>query len=853
MKGLKKLCFVILTAALCALPLAACAGNVGAVTFEGVEVLRFKEGEATDAKLLEGVTVKSEDGTTAAPTLKAENVDYSKAGAYNISYVYGNREMKTVLYVYGMPELRLNGTAVGSSVDCSFSSANGSFDFVKGITAVDSFGETLEVTKTDGSDKFGGKAGEYRVTYKATDAVGNSLEQTVAYNVSGDKTPVIENYTYEVGTRYCDVPLDLKGETRGRLYLGGELVNPSFYEFTSSSLRLNLSYILGFGETTSSFELKTAEGSKAFNVTVEDNGKPLFEIRNFSDVVTEGTVSVEKPVKVWSGHADYKYTYSLTGGGKPCYVEENADGLLLIRATGDDLAAGDGYTLSVTATSADGTKTTKFDYPFDVAAATDPQIRAGERSTFTEVELDESVYGVDSAMLWEKSAGAPGWDGRLQMTVPAKKYMAMTFDMYIESADGATEDNKANISLRGETTGKTSVTDGGDNYIKAYNYNAIDRDQGVFDKAAQKFVELDDIEVGKWYTVLYRLSKESSGSNAYLFMDATTGKTNGVKVYMKDIKFHKRGDVTVTSPRDVANPNVTGNFTPVLLNESVYGTDVAYCWNQPTGISTWDGRLDMRYEKTERAELKFEVYFEQMTAFGGTSQNNKGLNIYNTTYNLINNTYGVVETATGAAVNRADMTTGKWYSVTVDMSLLSGVDKSVYFYYNVEKESGLKAYFKDFRYEGKIIYDGPRVRAQTKASRAGFELIDASGIAGADGDTVWKWSKPQGMAIDDAGIVFTNTDYTTLKFDFYVASSTKADAGKANVKLRGAAGDYVRIPEQDSVVKKGTTEKVALDDLEVGRWYTVTMNLKQSAYHCIYLFSDELGAVTYVSNFTFIK
>ncbi len=854
MKVFKRFWVVLIMVALCVLPIAACANDGGTVAFDGVKILKFKAGEANAEKLLDGVTVTLENGKTDVPTLKAEGVDYGKAGSYNISYVYGKHEAKTVLYIYGMPELMRNGKTMGDTVDCSYSSANESYDFSRGVTAVDSFGESLEVVKAENSDKFNKTAGAYRVTYLTEDSVGNRLEKTVTYNVSGDKMPAIEDFTYEIGMRYCDVPLDLKGETRGRLYCGDELVNPAAYEFTPQALRLDLSYILAFGETKTDFVLKTAEGYKEFVVTVEDNGKPLFEIRNFAEVVDEGTVLVEKPVKVWDAHEAYTYTYSLTRGDKLCYVEENDDGLLLIRASGDDLAAGDGYTLSVTATSADGNKTSKYDYEFSVAALGDPVIQAGESSTFEEVELDESVYGVDSAMLWKKSSGASGWNGRLQMAIPEKRYMAMTFDMYIEYSEGKTDDHKANLSLRGETTGKTAVQGGDGNLIKAYNYNAIDSNNGIFDKAANEFVNIDQIEVGKWYTVLYRLSAEMTGSTAYLYLDATTNKTNGVEIYMTNIESHKRGDSTIWSPTDAASPNVTNNFTPVLLDENVYGTKVAYCWTKPSNTDHWNGRLDMRYEKTERAMFKFDVYFEQMGDFGGTNQNDKGLNIYNTSYNLIHNAYGVVERSTGTAVNRADMTTGKWYSVTVDMSLLSGTNKPIYFYYNIGKNAGLKAYFQNFRYEGKNTYEGPHLRAQTKNSRAGFELVDASGIAGTDDETVWKWTKPAGMAIDDAGIVFTNTDYTTLKFDFYVVSSTNSADEKANVKLRGASNMVLTmIAAENSVLKKGTTETVALDDMVVGQWYTVTMNLNKNAYHCIYLYDAAMGAVTYVTDFTFIK
>ena len=136
---------------------AACnfSGNSQAsASISGVEVYRFKEGEATDELLLQNVNAVNSKGESAKPTLNKDGVDYNKAGAYNISFSYGVSEISTQLYIYAMPTLYYGGEELTSeTLTISYRQANESYDFYRNITVLDTFGESLDVTVSADSAK----------------------------------------------------------------------------------------------------------------------------------------------------------------------------------------------------------------------------------------------------------------------------------------------------------------------------------------------------------------------------------------------------------------------------------------------------------------------------------------------------------------------------------------------------------------------------------------------------------------------------------------------------------------------------------------------------------------------------
>lgn len=822
MKKRKLLCLVGATLACVALGVACDDGESSAnknttVSFLGVKELHLKVGEASEERLLRDVLVSLPNGTTKKPVItSAEPIDYTKAGDYAFSYEYEGQKINTALYLYAMPQVYLDGTAVtGDTLTLSYRQANESFDFIKGVQVKDSFGTVLEMKKTQESESYDGLLGEYTVTYTATDKAGNALNKQITYVVESNKMPEIEDYDYEIGGVY-EVPLNAYGEKTGWLYNSdGALVPTEYFTLTQTGLKFEQKYLLNLGEGTHEFLLKTLEGYADFSLTVEDKGKPVFEVSEIKTQYNYGEIRIQLPTPLWFAHDGYTYEYTLSGTNGFMLAEEKEDNILLLTPTGDDLTAGS-YTLSVTATSANGEKTTTMDYGFSVNEKADPNITAGEKSSFVKTAFnDEEVYA------WTKADGSNAWEGRLGFAIPASRYIAMTFDLYVaESTQVITEGNKANIRLRGATGSY------------AYNYAEINHTEGIMDKTTGAYVAIDDIEVGKWYTAMFKLDKCTKADSGYLYMQAQgTDDKVGATVYMKNITFHDKGGVDLLASGKSA-------FTPALLNESTYGTNVAYKYTN-SGYSSWDGRFETKYQKTERAQIEYDVYIESTSTAVGTKANANLQVVSSACNNMIDQNFGIVDKATGKYIATADMQLGKWYTVTATTHIISA-SATVYFYF--ADKANIVAYFKDFKYVEKINYDGPKITVSNANARAGFKKIDTSAITALGVDRAWEYNKLATMPGYDARLQFKHDGVSqTLTFDLYIAESSKAESGKANVGVSGSDGTYYN--KFTKIVEKGKTATVAQADIQIGKWYTVTYNLAGLAKDkTCYIFFDTYGA-----------
>ena len=149
---MKKYCLAaLIVAILSCLFLAGCdfsddVSTIKVVEISGVTELKFKLGEATDENILKDVKVVLSDGTKAIPTLDKKGKSFDKAGKYEISYVYNEKTVNSVIWVYDNPQVYYNGEVLtADDITLSYLQASQSFDFVKGVEIKDSFGLLLEV------------------------------------------------------------------------------------------------------------------------------------------------------------------------------------------------------------------------------------------------------------------------------------------------------------------------------------------------------------------------------------------------------------------------------------------------------------------------------------------------------------------------------------------------------------------------------------------------------------------------------------------------------------------------------------------------------------------------------------
>ena len=587
-------------------------GSVTSATVTGVEVYRFKEGEATDELLLKNVSAVTSNGESVNPTLNKDGVDYNKAGVYNISFSYGVSEIATQLYIYAMPTLYYSGEELtGDTLTISYRQANESYDFYRNVTALDSFGESLEVTVSEDSAKYDGGVGEYAVSYSATDCVGNVLMRTITYTVTMENAPVIEDTEFVLGKDSPSIAANWKDAKEVYLYYGGELLGNGFYEITSNAIVFNEKYLVDLSVGTHDFCVKTVEGVADFSLTIVDEGYPMYEMSSLKAEYALGAAIATEPTGLIASHEDYTYSYVLTSlAGEACEVRDEFGELYFLDGRGEHVLAGS-YKLSVTGISADGTKQTERDYYFDVVS---PKLIAVASSTLRLETLDENVYGVSEAYHFIKpEVGA--WDGRLEAYVTGGAYELFSFDIYVNDVSTKHNGYVGRQAEEGEgyTTPSFSVA------ISADGTATYDNIRRIYDKATGQTVKEYEMELGRWYTIEASLARQSKDGTFYFYVQPYDAKQLvSMDAYIANVDFKPYSVSLTNSLWTVYNP-ASGKVT---LTKSVDENGQSVVTYKNTADSEWDGRVQFsnymleKYQKnyqhvteTVKYELTFEMRF----------------------------------------------------------------------------------------------------------------------------------------------------------------------------------------------------------------------------------------------------
>ena len=567
-------------------------------TISGVEIYRFKVGEATDEKLLENVSVLTSNGEELKPTLKKGEADYDKAGEYNIAFVYGVNEIKTKLYVYGMPTLYYNDAPFTSDVlNLTYREAKESYDFNKNISIRDSFGEALSVTVLENSAKYDGGTGDYTVTYAATDCVGNSLEKTITYQVSMEKAPVVAASELVLGRDLPVLTVDWQGATEAYLYKGDELVADAFYKIKQGALEFSERYIIDLGVGTHSFSVYTVEGVTNFDLVVADLGYPVYEMNSLKAEYALGTTIAEEPDLLYASEADCSFSYTLTdSNGKVCGVQDEFGELTFVDSTGELLSVGQ-YTLTVTA-KVGGDKQTTRSYSFEV---TSPKLVSTGTAKFELVTLDESEYGVSQAYRFVKGETS-AWDGRLEARVSGGTYQTFSFDIFVNDASTRAGDY---IGTKSETEGKRDNTPQFSVAISAGGTTFYDNISRIYDKKTGVTVKEYEMKVGQWYTVEVSLARQTEDGVFYFYVGPYDNAQVSIDAYITNIKF---------TPYSVNLTNVIWtNYNPasgkLTLTQGVDESGNATITYKSTA-SHWDARAQFSSKMLE----KYQLYYTRSTA-----------------------------------------------------------------------------------------------------------------------------------------------------------------------------------------------------------------------------------------------
>ncbi len=159
-----------------------------------------------DFDLLEGVTVSDDHDQSVTVTVDDSALVRDKAGTYKVTYssidASGNKAVKTITVKLvndvTAPKIEVSEVTAGqSSASRVYTALGHSVDMNKYVKVSDDLDPNVKLISS-GTVDFN-KAGEYKLTYSATDASGNSSSLTVTVVVEQDiEAPVIKADDFEI-------------------------------------------------------------------------------------------------------------------------------------------------------------------------------------------------------------------------------------------------------------------------------------------------------------------------------------------------------------------------------------------------------------------------------------------------------------------------------------------------------------------------------------------------------------------------------------------------------------------------------------------------------------------------------
>lgn len=240
------------------------------------------------------------DGAAAEVAVDSSDVEFGKAGEYEVVYTLGDESVTVKVYIYGMPVL------IAEDATQKYSDA---VQWTVGVSAKDSFGKDLEVQYTppqlavEGMPEYN-KA--YTVTYTATDAAGNMATKTRTVTVSEDGRPVFEPAEFSLTN--VNGSVSVEGDLIAALKDGVE-VNP-FVQGADGSIFFSGDYFLELGAGEYTFTLVTSAGYNDFVVTVDaGDAMGALEYDDITNYIFTGEELADLPKATSAPSNAYKYSY----------------------------------------------------------------------------------------------------------------------------------------------------------------------------------------------------------------------------------------------------------------------------------------------------------------------------------------------------------------------------------------------------------------------------------------------------------------------------------------------------------------------------------------------------------------
>ena len=166
--------------------------------------------------------------------------DLAASGKYMLTCVSGNQTTQINVWIYAKSvDVMVDGLPYdGETVHLNYKKAAESNNFANCITAKDSLGNDLQVTRDKRSMSFGGKEGLYVAYYKATDPAGQTFSIRVLYDVTYEHYISVANGPALVFEESASFSADFDGATDVWLEDSDGKIDPALYEIQEDAVVL---------------------------------------------------------------------------------------------------------------------------------------------------------------------------------------------------------------------------------------------------------------------------------------------------------------------------------------------------------------------------------------------------------------------------------------------------------------------------------------------------------------------------------------------------------------------------------------------------------------------------------------
>lgn len=219
-----------------------------------------------------------------------KTVDLTVSGKYEVTVTCDGEEQTVGIWVYdNSASFSLNGNSLESgNVAMKFLEAQASANFTKGVTAVDSLGNELEIELDNRNMTFAGKLGSYLMYYHATDAAGQVHTVRIIYVVAYDYNIVATDSTAFSYNNNVTIPVDFDGAADVWLEDSeGQKIDSKYYQIMLDSIVLSKDYYASKLGSRIKLRVCSASGYADFYLNVLDKeGSDLYMQQKIAELIT---------------------------------------------------------------------------------------------------------------------------------------------------------------------------------------------------------------------------------------------------------------------------------------------------------------------------------------------------------------------------------------------------------------------------------------------------------------------------------------------------------------------------------------------------------------------------------------